>query len=206
MTGSVKVAPAIDISRSLGRLLGAALLLLALAPAAHAATLDTPALLDLSSSGNFICNFTNLDAAKTAILNPSGTSGLIRDDGVVLEASRHLCPFHPARRRLRFGRRVPGAAVPSSTRRRVIVISNSVASRRAKYARLCRRMSPAPPRRTDDTAPSRPVHPGRGTSRSTTTPAALPRLSGNGACVRARHGLRGGIDRKVRALVTGVQR
>ena len=62
----------------------AALAVLALAPAAHAATLDTPALLDLTSAGNFICNFTNLDPNKTAILNPSGSSGLIQDDGVIL--------------------------------------------------------------------------------------------------------------------------
>jgi len=44
----------------------AALLVLALAPVAHAATLDTPALLDLTSSGNFICNFTNLDTTQAA--------------------------------------------------------------------------------------------------------------------------------------------
>ncbi len=65
-------------------LLLAPVLLLAVAGAAQAATLDTPALLDLTSSSNFICNFTNLDAAKTAILNASGTSGLIRDDGAVI--------------------------------------------------------------------------------------------------------------------------
>jgi hypothetical protein len=51
--------------------------------AAHAATLDTPPLLDLTSASNFICNFANLDV-KTAILNPSGTSGLIRDDGLII--------------------------------------------------------------------------------------------------------------------------
>jgi len=62
----------------------AAMLLLACVSAAHAATLDTPALLDLTSSGNFICNFTNLDPTKSAILNASGTSGLIQDDGVNL--------------------------------------------------------------------------------------------------------------------------
>jgi hypothetical protein len=80
---TVKHAHAIENS-SRRSLLLAALLLLALAPAARAATLDTPALLSLGS-GNFVCNFTNLDAAKTAILNASGTSGLIEDDGVVLQ-------------------------------------------------------------------------------------------------------------------------
>lgn len=61
----------------------AALVFLAVAPAARAATLDTPALLDLTGASNFICNFTNLDPNKTAILNASGTSGLIRDDGQI---------------------------------------------------------------------------------------------------------------------------
>lgn len=68
-----------------GRHILAALLFLALASAAQAATLDTPALTDLTSASNNICNFTNLDASKTAILNASGTSGLIRDDGLLIE-------------------------------------------------------------------------------------------------------------------------
>ena len=81
------VAPILATERSIGRsLLLAALLVLALASAAPAATLDTPALLDISSSGNFICNFTNLDPAKTATLNPSGTSGLVGDDGALQES------------------------------------------------------------------------------------------------------------------------
>ena len=60
------------------------MLLLACSSVVRAATLDTPALLDLTSSGNFICNFTNLDPTKSAILNASGTSGLLQDDGVIL--------------------------------------------------------------------------------------------------------------------------
>jgi hypothetical protein len=61
-----------------------AVLLFGAVPAAQAITLDTPALLDLTSSGAFVCNVTNLDAAKTATLNASGTSGLIQDDGTVV--------------------------------------------------------------------------------------------------------------------------
>ena len=79
-------------------LLFAGLLLLALAPATHAATLDTPALVDLTGA-NFMCSFTNLDATKTAILNVSGTSGLIEDDGVVLDSfptSLSVPPGHTA--------------------------------------------------------------------------------------------------------------
>lgn len=55
-------------------------------PAAHAVTLDTPALLGLAIDDRFICNFTNLDPNKTAVLNASGTSGLLQDDGVILRA------------------------------------------------------------------------------------------------------------------------
>jgi len=66
------------------RLVLAVAFLSALVPAAQAVTLDTPALLDLTSSGAFVCNVTNLDAAKTATLNAGGTSGLIQDDGVIV--------------------------------------------------------------------------------------------------------------------------
>jgi len=87
MNGSVNrtVKRACAIEKSPRRsLFLVALFLLALAPAAHAGTIDTPALLDLNSAGNFVCNFTNLDQTKTATLNASATSGLIQDDGVVL--------------------------------------------------------------------------------------------------------------------------
>lgn len=64
----------------------AVVLSLYLAPGAQALTLDTPALLGFAIDDRFVCNFTNLDPNKTAILNASGTSGLIQDDGVILRA------------------------------------------------------------------------------------------------------------------------
>lgn len=63
-----------------------AVLFLYFAPAAHAVTLDTPALFGRTIDDRFICNFTNLDPNKTAILNASGSSGLLQDDGVILRA------------------------------------------------------------------------------------------------------------------------
>lgn len=61
-----------------------AMLSLYLPSAAHAVTLDTPALFGNTIDDRFICNFTNLDPNKTAILNASGSSGLLQDDGLIL--------------------------------------------------------------------------------------------------------------------------
>ena len=63
-----------------------AVLFLCCAHAAHAVTLDTPALLGLTLDDRFICTFINLDPNKTAILNASGSAGLIQDDGVMVRA------------------------------------------------------------------------------------------------------------------------
>jgi hypothetical protein len=63
-----------------------AVLVMYFASAAHAVTLDTPPLLGLTLDDRFICTFINLDPNKTAILNASGSAGLIQDDGVMVRA------------------------------------------------------------------------------------------------------------------------